>query len=244
MKLNTVIIEDCEDTRFVLRKILSEIPSINVIGEADNGDDGLSLIMDKKPDIVFLDIQMPGINGVEIAKRTAELNKVSDSKTYIIFATAFIDFAVDAFEYYAIDYLVKPYNLARIETAVNKVIDRFISNQGRPEKKIIIKTTDNGINLIKHDEICFITKEGRWTYIYTTSNKIKVSETLESLEKNLEDSPFKRCHKGFIANLKRIREIRPAGNTCYSLLMDGTDKTVLMSKKCFKEIMGLLGWVS
>lgn len=238
--LNTVIIDDCEDTRFVLRKILSGVPLVNIIGEADNGADGLSIILEKKPQLAFLDVQMPGMDGVEVAKKIAELNKFTDSKTYIIFATAFAQFAVDAFEYYAVDYLLKPYNLGRIETAINKVLERINPDRGIPEKRVLIKT-DNGMILVNPADICFFTREGRGTYMYTTSSKIKVYETLDSLEKNLEDTPLKRSHRGYIVNLKRIRGIHPAGNKAYRLFMDGTDELAIISKNCFKEVQKLLG---
>lgn len=241
LNLNTVIIDDCEDTRFVLGKILSKVSTINVIGEAANGEDGLSLIREKKADLVFLDVQMPGIDGVEVAKRVAELNRSGDHSTYIIFATAFAQFAVEAFEYYAVDYLIKPYNLNRIKTAIDKVFDRFHPDRKIAEEEKLFIKTDGGIVLVNPSDICFITKEGRGTYLFTTSGKNKVNESMDSLEKSLENSTFKRCHKGYIVNLRRIRKICPATVKTYGLVLEGTKELAYMSKTCFKDIQELLG---
>ena len=126
-KLQTLIIEDEELARNLLRSYLKDQPDIEIIGECENGFDGVKAINDKKPDLVFLDIQMPKITGFEIIE-------LLDFKPQIIFTTAYDQFALKAFELNAVDYLLKPFSKDRMLSAIEKVKHRIQSGEDTAEK--------------------------------------------------------------------------------------------------------------
>lgn len=236
--LKTVIVEDNGEMRNALKKTLSEIPIISLVGEAANGDEGFQLIVNSKPDIVFLDVDLPGKSGLDIAKLVYEMDKKKEkSRTFIVFATGYEEFAINAFEYYAFDYLVKPFNLDRIKETVRK-IHSTISGHKR-DHKVIVKT-ESGLTLVSMDEILFVTKEGRSTFIYTADQSIKIVDTLESFEKNLRGDVFLRTHKSYIVNTTKIKEVKAFGRKSFNLIMSGTKDIAVLSKDRFKDLESMI----
>jgi two-component system LytT family response regulator len=216
--IRTVIIEDDHNMRLVLRDILKSFSFVELIGEADNGIDGLKLIETLKPNLVFLDIEMQGMDGIEIAKKiTSNPNqewyskgKNPHSNTFIIFSTGYENFALQAFELYAFDYLTKPYKLSRIKTSLER-LKNILSKFGQESAKLMVKE-DGIITLIDYKDIIYIAREGRNTMIYTTHGKYKTDKTLDNLEKKM-DNNFYRCHRSHIVNTKMLKEIKVKNNS-------------------------------
>lgn len=238
MKLDTIIIEDKCDLRMILKDILTDIPYIDLVGESDNGDTGHQLIVNRKPRIVFLDIEIPGMNGLQIANSIAEMNE-THPKTPIntIFATGYEEFALDAFKYYAFDYLIKPYSKERIRSTLDRIYNSTVGIANKAQEKIIVKT-EAGAALIDPDKIIVITKKSRISTLYTKDSTISASESLETFERYLEDKPFLRCHKSTIVNLTKIKGIRPHNRTSLILDMEDIEETVFISKKKLAELKG------
>ena len=252
MEITVLIAEDDPVMRHILRKALSELPDLVIVSEAKNGLETMQMIKEFSPQVVFLDIYMPEKNGLEIARDISNIFP----KTIIVFATAYENFAHEAFEVYAFDYLIKPYRIDRI----NKTIERIrvwlsnnkvenISNVSGNSKKQpginseIIKVKKNdSIVFINITDIVFITREFRNIIIHSKVGNFKTVETLESLEQKLVDFSFLRCHRGFIINLKMVKELQPWGRKTFKVVMNNTSETILMTKTKAMEIENILAY--
>lgn len=243
MKITVFIAEDDPDMRFVIKKVVEEVEGVSVIGEAGDGLKAIKLIRELSPQVVFLDIDLPGKNGVELAQEIFDINPL----TSIVFATAFNEYRGEAFDVYAFDYLVKPFKMNRVRQTMDR-IKLVLSGKvaGRPKaysknfKKNVRRKQlfrDNGkFVYLDLDDIIYITKEGRKSTIYFIGGRIKTNDQLTVLEKQLEGYPFFRSHSGFIVNLKMVKELIPAGRSSYELVMENTKNRPLITVEKFKEL--------
>ena len=243
MKMTVLIAEDDPAMRHVLRKALEEITDVEVIGEAENGLEAVRLVKKLAPQVVFLDIAMPGKDGLEVAREVCEIRP----KTMIIFATAFENYTHQAFEVYAFDYLIKPYKIDRIRKTMERIslklaeteqavtgFESPLKNETRPAK-ILVKEEGKKI-FVNIKDIVFITREERCVVINTVGGKIKTSDTLEALEQQLSGDSFFRSHRGFIINLDMVKEIQPWGRKTCRVIMNNTKEAVMMTKDKSREI--------
>jgi two-component system, LytTR family, response regulator len=237
MNIRTLIVDDEPHAREGIRIRLKESPHVEIIGECSSGAEALEFIHTFKPDLVFLDIQMPGMNGFEVVHKI-EMIPVP----IIIFITAYDSYAVKAFEYHALDYLLKPINDKRFKDMLKSVISeithrnlekysntlRVLVNEyfekvennieelkiGKQIKKdaylvrLMIKAKDH-ISFISSDEIDWIESAGDYVYIHSNSKKHIVRETLTSLEEKLDPQKFARIHRSAIVNIEKIKILRP-----------------------------------
>lgn len=252
--LKVVIGEDNRHERLMLKKLLNRISGLVVEGEADNGPDLIELVDKLKPQIVFLDINMPKMSGLEAAIELLDI----DPQIFIIFATAYDNYTREAFDVYAFDYLVKPYDFERIVKTVDR-IKRFVHYpfNGVPQAErsveydsiqlnkrhqhMIIQVNDRLI-FIKIKEIIMITRNSRKTEIHTDRGVYKISESLEKIESKLDDSFF-RCHRGYIINVDKIVSMHPWGNKTYLVQLENTKETALITVeklKLFRQIYCML----
>lgn len=241
MNLKVFICDDDAGMRLVLRKAVEKIDGFEIVGEAEDGETALPLIDDARPDIVFIDVEMPTINGVECAKRIVDI----DPKTIIIFATAHAEYMSDAFSIYAFDYLVKPFKIERIYQTMSRIKtlkdvqqEKAIHKVIRQEKgldKILLKNKQ-GINLVDMSDIIIVQREERSTVIYTKDSSYVTSESLSELEERLNRSLFFRSHKSYIINLAMISKIFPYGRWTYIVKLKGTDKDALLTHDKYEEI--------
>lgn len=239
MELKVLIIDDDEGMRLVLRKIIGKTEGFELVGEAGSGEAGLELVESLSPHIVFLDVEMPGMGGIECAKKITEISP----KTFIIFATAHENYMSDAFEVYASDYLIKPFKVDRIRTTLERIRDIF-SNREEDEDhglkkappasgrdglaKLVIKSKE-GISFIDCKDIIFIERENRNTIIHTTDEKIVTSEGLSEIEEHMDKALFFRSHKSYIINLSMIYKIYPYGRWTYTVKLKNTQKDALLT---------------
>lgn len=204
-----VIIADDESlARKRLKRLLANFSDIDVIAETNNGPEALCLVQTHSPDFIFLDIEMPGLTGIEVAK------KMGITKTKIIFVTAFNQYALDAFETNTYDYLVKPIDEDRLRVTYNKLF-----NINLPDSQSIAVKLGNKINRLDIDDIVFINAAGPYCRVTTNKNEYLVSETLEFYEDRLPNSKFVRIHRSSIINISRISQLKRLGDRKYILYL-------------------------
>ena len=216
--LSTLIVDDEKPARDELIFLLKSLPEVNVIGQARNGLEAVNIIKEKSPDLVFLDVQMPGLDGFGVIK------KLVDKKVklpHIVFATAYDHYAVQAFEVNAVDYLLKPFDKARVSKAITRV-RKFMESQPdsrerletlleqlavrpAPPRKLLLKTNQR-LALIDSDEMVYATIEDGVINIVTrelegTSNY----RTLEELQASLDGNHFWRVHRSYLVNINHIK---------------------------------------
>lgn len=233
MKFKAIIIEDEGLARERLKLLLHKNEDlIEILAEAANGIEGLKLINSLQPDLIFLDIQMPGLTGFEMLQ---QLNEIP----LVIFTTAYDDYALQAFETNTIDYLLKPIAPERLEKAILKLQQRsknkaqvndqlldLISQMSQPKTSFIKVKTGSITKLVKLDKICYFQAEDKYTFLHTNDKKYILKDSLNELEKTLP-SQFKRIHRAHIINLDFIKEIVSlSGNKSIAIMRDN-DKTEL-----------------
>ena len=247
-KLQTLLIEDEELARNLLRSYLKDNADIEIIGECENGFDGIKAINDQKPDLVFLDIQMPKITGFEMLE-------LLDYKPQIIFTTAYDQFALKAFELNAVDYLLKPFSKDRMLAAVEKVKHR-IQNAEAPDEKLeelsnfrpgesyidrVVVKDRHKIHIITVDQIRYIESLDDYVMIYTHDGRHMKQKTMRYFENSLDPNNFIRIHRSYIVQVDNIAEIQQYEKESYIVILKDKDKTKLkVSKSGYKKIKEVL----
>jgi len=244
MKITVLIVEDNPGLRDMIKEVIEEVKGVEVVGEAEDGLMAVRLIEELSPKVVFLDIGLPGKKGVELAKEIFDINPW----IFIVFATAFSEYRKEAFDLYAFDYLVKPFQMnrlrqtmERIKLIVNGIIDgtqvnRLYHHPTHPIKKRQIYKNNDEYVFLNLDDIIFITKEMRKTVIHYIYGELKTEESLSVLENRLGGYPFFRSHKGFIVNLKMVRKIVPCSRSSFELVMADTKKRPLLTWENAKKL--------
>jgi len=241
LDIKVLIADDDIGMRTVLKKAIEKIEGFMVVGEAEDGEAVLLLFERHRPGVVFLDVEMPHITGIECAKSIMDI----DPKTIIIFVTAHEEYMPEAFDVYAFDYLVKPFKMSRLIKTLERIKrtsaekphgngGNFAETQGAP-KKLMVRSKE-GISFVDMYEIILIQREDRSTVIYTKNERFITSESLGSLEKRLDGRSFFRCHKSYIINLNAISKIYPYGRWTYIAKLKGIDKDALMTRDKYDEI--------
>ncbi|MFT3868616.1 MAG: response regulator [Nibricoccus sp.] len=211
--MKAVIIDDERPARQELRTLLEDHPSIEICGEAENVSAALRLIAKEKPDLLFLDIQMPGKTGFDL------LEELPAPHPYIVFTTAYDEYAVRAFEINALDYLMKPINPKRLQTALDRLLDRQIVNADSPDSATAAGpwTEEDRVFVREHDRCWFvplksvrlIESEGNHSRIHFEHEQPLLHRTLGSLEEKLPAKIFLRANRAQIVNLSFVDTIEP-----------------------------------
>lgn len=238
--MNCIIVEDEFLAREELKYFIKNFSNIEITGEFEDGIEVLKFLQSNKVDVIFLDINISGIDGVVIAKNISKFSE----KPYIVFITAYKEHAVEAFEIEAFDYILKPYDETRIKSMLKKLELSYNSQKGE------LHTISNRINLFKNDKIivtniddiyyceakeretCVLAKAGEYFV------KMSISEFYDTLPKEM----FFRCHRSYIVNLTKIKEIIPWFNNTYNLRLKNVTKEIPVSRsnvKKFKQIMNI-----
>ena len=225
-KIRVLVIDDEQLARDLLKNYLSKDSRLEVIGECSNGFEGVLAIQDKKPDLVFLDIQMPKITGFEMLE-------LLSTPPAIIFSTAYEEFAIRAFEANAVDYLLKPYPLERVQSAVDKAIKNLQRGKGNQDElenlsqthdensgllsRIVVKS-GNKITVIPVDTIDYIESEDDFVMIYCKEGHFLKQKTMKYFESHLDPKKFIRIHRSSIVNTTQLAEIQQYGKETWILL--------------------------
>lgn len=245
MKKTAIVIDDERLARNELKKMLGEYPEIEVVGEAANADEGIRLIEELSPDLIFLDIQMPAKTGFDLL---AELETVPE----VIFTTAHDEFALKAFEVNALDYLLKPIDPKRLSDAVQKLSFLEDREMGYAENKGETRSflSDNDQVFVKDGEKCWFVRlseirlfesVGNYARVFFGTNKPLILKSLNSLEERLDPKTFFRANRKHIVNLRMIEKVEPFFNGGLLLEIKGGEKIEVSRRQAvrFKEMMSL-----
>jgi two-component system, LytTR family, response regulator len=246
-KIRTIIVEDEALARNLLKSFLKDAENIEIVAECENGFEGVKSINELKPELVFLDIQMPKITGFELLE-------LLDHKPHIIFATAYDQYALKAFEYNAADYLLKPYSKERMMEAIEKVAER-IKNHG-PDSNVAEKISDypkeefldrivvkdrHKIHIIPVDQVRYIESMDDYVMIFTKEGRYIKQKTMKYFEGALDTKNFVRIHRSYIVKVEEINEIQQYEKESYIVILH--DKTKLkVSKTGYKNLKDILNF--
>ena len=268
-KLKTIIVDDEPMARKFLRALLAEIVEIELIAECKNGHEAISVTRDRAPDLMILDIQMPGMSGFDVIR---ELQ--ADLMPMVIFCTAYQRYALDAFDLHAVDYLLKPVNEQRLQRAVARALERSQDDDGEVERKFPlvgaideiarrvagrsdprspegsgdqapladrkIAIKDNaGTVLVNIDDIDWVDAAGDYMCIHVKGQTLIMRSTLKSLMSRLDPGKFKRIHRSTLVNLARIVKATPLQKGEYILDLD-CEERLKVSRNYRREIKPFL----
>ena len=244
-KLKVILIEDEELARDLLKSYLKDHPNIELIAECENGFEGVQKINELNPDLVFLDIQMPKITGFEMLE-------LLDHKPEIIFTTAYDQFALKAFDFNAVDYLLKPFSKDRLLLAIDKVLERTAkqeSSSGKLDKisefrveehleRVVVKDRHK-INIIPSEKIKYIESMDDYVMIYTNEGRYMKQKTMKFFESNLDPKNFIRIHRSYIVQVENIAEIQQYEKESYVVILKDKSK-LKVSKTGYKKLKEVL----
>jgi two-component system response regulator LytT len=234
MRISALVVDDEQPAREELCFLLSQAGDVEVVGQADNGIAALGLLEDLEPDVVFLDVQMPGLTGFEVARQVA----ARMSAPHVVFVTAFDQYAVDAFQVNAVDYLLKPVDPARLDQALGRarrrlesarsgelsrealeqIVDAVASRQTR-RAQVVVKVADRMLLVQAEDVIYASVNEDEVSVVASQVMGSSNYRTLDELQAQLDDKQFWRVHRSYLVNINKIKEIVPWFSRNYILRM-------------------------
>ncbi|GAB4278579.1 MAG: LytTR family DNA-binding domain-containing protein [Coriobacteriia bacterium] len=236
MALKALVCDDEAPARSELRYLLEEAGGVEVVGEASSAMEALQLIKAFPYDVVFLDIDMPGLDGVQMAEVLTTLDRRPD----VVFVTAHGEHAVKAFEVAAVDYLMKPVELERLKQTIERL--RPIEGAvGARVERIPVEKSGKKL-LLQADEIFYIMAKDDYTYLHTDKERYLSTMSLAALEKRLEPNGFFRVHRRFLVNLGVVKEVVPMyGGTLLLTLSDPAGTQVPVSRRRASAVKQALG---
>jgi two-component system LytT family response regulator len=250
--IRALIADDEALARKFIRRMLKDDHDIEIVGECSNGKETVAMIKKQRPDIVFLDVQMPEMDGFAVLESVG-----FEHLPEIIFATAYEKYAIRAFELHALDYLLKPFDQARFRDAIKHAKERFRSergSEGRTQINALLESIKNTtpyldrlmikasgrITFLSIDEINWIEADDKYVHLHAGKIRPMIRQTLSAMETQLDPKKFRRIHRSTIVNVKRIKELQPLFNGEHSLLLeDGTKLT--LSRNYRAKLFELLG---
>ncbi len=244
-----MIIEDEEPARVLLKNYLQDISELELIAECSDGFTAVKTVNDLKPDLIFLDVQMPKLTGFEVLD-------LLDHKPLVVFSTAYDQYAIKAFEANAVDYLLKPYSRDRFNAAVSKALEKLNSGFSSGSLvKNIMNTLDekdefiyriaikakSKIHVIPVDDIFYIEAEGDYVMIHTKDGKYLKEKTMKYLESHLDPKKFIRVHRSYIVNISEILRLEHYDKDSYMVIMKNNQSMRASSSgyKLLKDALNL-----
>ncbi len=241
--IHILIVDDEQPARKKLRSFLKEEKNIESIIEAENGVEVAKLIQEKKPDLVLLDIQMPGMNGFEVIEAVGV-----EKMPAVVFVTAYDQYALEAFEVQAVDYLLKPYDQERFKKSFNRALERIqFKNEnaslyqklideihaGKKYLQRIMVNTGHRFFFIKTGEVVFISAEEKYVKLHTEKESYLIRDTMSAMEQRLDPAKFARIHRSCIVNIDFIKEMQSASHGDYIAILK--NRTTLAISRRFRE---------
>ncbi len=239
--MKALIVDDERLARTELRRLLNPFKEINVVGEAVNAEDALNKITELNPELIFLDIQMPGKNGFELLEEL-------DSVPTVVFTTAYDEYALKAFEFNAMDYLLKPIEPQRLEDTVKRLLEKNKKDKIEADDTPVL--TENDQVFVKDGDRCWFVKlstvrlfesEGNYVRLYFEDHKPLILRTLNYLDERLDNKAFFRANRKHIVNLKWIESIEPWLNGGLLVKLKGGNKVEVSRRQAikFKDMLSL-----
>ncbi len=256
MALTAVIVDDEQLALDELSYLLKSVDDIDIVAQGHNGLEAINLIKEHSPDIVFLDVQMPGLDGFGVIKKLLD-RKISLPQ--IVFATAFDQYAVKAFEVNAVDYLLKPFDKKRVSQAIEKArrkvqgtsassdklesLVKMLEAQ-RPQNSKVLLRSAGRLFLVDQKDVCYASiEDGVISVVATTLEGQSNCRTLEELLEGLDPDMYWRAHRSYVVNINRIKEVVPWFKSSYQLRMDDRKQTEIpvsrAQTKRLRELFGL-----
>ncbi|MGD0297063.1 MAG: LytTR family DNA-binding domain-containing protein [Bryobacteraceae bacterium] len=247
--IKTIIADDEQIARRVLREELELLPDVSIVGEAENGPQVLQQIVELRPDLVFLDLQMPGMEGFEVIR-----NLSGPRLPVIVIVTAFHQHAIEAFEAGAIDYLLKPVSEARLRRAVERAKNLIgkpleiaqdlakiasASEAQNTARRKLVGRAGREYYLLDADEVLALQAEGELVWIVTPKRRFMASQTLRTLETSLQPLAFQRVHRNAIVNINHVRKVTALTSHRWMLTLSNEQQFVV-SKRQAHNIRRLL----
>jgi len=227
MTIKVLIVDDEAPARSRMRRMLNAMPAVHIVGEAASGQEAERMLAEQQPDLLLLDISMPGMDGMTLAKTLAR----QPTQPAVIFCTAWSDQAVEAYACDAIDYLVKPVRQARLAKAVDKA-RAYIGKQIEP----MLKSTLGGkVRLLPLSEAIYFYAEDKYTIVIYDKGRLMISQTLLELEELHADSLI-RTHRGTLVARDRIRGLESSSRGAHKLILEGTQERPLVSRRCLASV--------
>lgn len=248
--IRTIVVDDEDLSRGRIHSLLEQQPDVEVVAACDDGPSALEAIDRLQPDLVFLDVQMPGMDGFEVVE-----NIDADRVPAVVFVTAYDGHAIRAFEIHALDFLLKPYDQTRFEKALARARAHLRSNQGkamdsrlvslleelRDERKYaerLIVKSGGRVFFVRTEEIDWIEASGNYVKIHTGSDAHLLRESMKNMEGKLDPKIFVRIHRSAIVNIDRIKELEPWFHGEYIVIM--RDGTRLTASRVFSDRLSAL----
>jgi two-component system LytT family response regulator/two-component system response regulator LytT len=252
--MNAVIVDDEKPARDELAFLLKGFPEVTVVGQGKNGLEAVALIKEHNPDLVFLDVQMPGLDGLGVIK------KLKDRKAklpHIVFATAYDQYAVQAFEVNAVDYILKPFDKQRLGKAIQRAkktvgaealpaerLETLVSQLGQrhgPPVKLLVKSQGRLLLVDAGDVVCASIEDGTITVSAREFEGTSNYRTIEELMESLDSDRFWRPHRSYLVNIDHIKEVVPWFKSSYMLKMaDRRHSEIPVSRAQTKRLRELL----
>jgi two-component system LytT family response regulator len=262
MNIRTVIVDDEPGARQRLRRLLSAHSDVELVAECEDGDTAVQAVARLKPDLLLLDVQMPTLTGFEVLERLKD-----EAMPLVVFATAFDNYAVEAFDASATDYLLKPFGAPRFERMLDRVreklrdgvaeergpaieallkevrasrseVRRLVSERvSRPSRMVI--RNGNRMPVVRYADVEYIEADGNYLLLHTGTATHRFRGTLQALLKEMDPSQFARIHRGTVANLDRVLEVQPWFSGDFVLVMQSGAK--LRLSRTYNEVLDLIG---
>ncbi|MFC4769934.1 LytR/AlgR family response regulator transcription factor [Effusibacillus consociatus] len=255
MKIRAMIAEDERLAREELAYLIQEREDFILCPSAENGRQLLELYHQYRPDVIFLDIEMPLMSGMEVARELVALaNKTGERTPLFVFTTAYDEYAIEAFGVEAVDYLLKPYDIERLNMAITRVLKHFLLERDKlsngpsaqmsfqpPRSSKLLIDDGEKVVVLTPDVIQYAMRTERFIEIYTPKEKIQTRMTLQELEEKVKGFPFFRPHRSYLVNLDYINEITPWFNGAYNIILKNKEKTKIpVSRTAAKTLFAIL----
>lgn len=237
--LNILIIDDEKPARDRLRRLLTDLPRYGVAGEAASGSQALEMIRELEPDILLLDISMPGMDGMSLAKVLQD----GGASAAVIFCTAYQDQAIRAFEVEAVDYLVKPVRTERLEKALEKARRYLGRDQGQQEEHYLRSTVGGKVVLTSIHSVIALVAEDKYTTVIHEKGTTVIDESLTELDRRFKDLFF-RIHRKSLISRKHLRGLERTSEGHTQVLLSGTDRKPEVSRRNIASLRKLLSELS
>lgn len=265
MKLRALIVDDEPRARSHLRDLLGDIRDVELVGEASTASEAEKLLLAVEHDLVFVDIRMPGMDGMSAAEIFLALPK----RPFVVFTTAYDEYAARAFELGAADYLLKPVSKARLQKAVNRARELKAGGElvgtaavtvkgeepspdapgdaaSRTAKRLEYVTARDGARmiLVRVEDIVYLSVQGETVHVNTADEElVAMAASMDQLEQSLQDLGFFRTHRGYLVNLRKVAEVVPLNNRTYELVVkDRKASKVPVSRRKAVELREVLGF--
>lgn len=244
--IKALIIDDEPLARMIVREYLQQYPELELVQECGDGFEGFKAIQQHKPDLIFLDIQMPKINGFEMLELLEE-------PPAVIFTTAFDEYAIKAFESHAIDYLLKPFSQERFDKAIKKWEEQRkstpLANTNAlleatglqpPQNQRVVVKTGSRIKIIPAEDILYLEAADDYVKIHTAEGAFLKNKTMNFFEKSLDPASFVRTHRSYIVNIREITRIDPYEKEHYRAVLK-SNALIPVSKTGYAKLKEVLG---